>query len=210
MQKTNKKEVLSKSLTIGQDLLGVNEAHRATIDEYYTNGFNLRKAVLTINPELSLNSASVTGNYIMSHPDNKPYIQEKRQALKELTNIENEHILRELINWAYSDATQFICLTKEEVKELPNDIKRSIQTIKIKTRTYYDKQIKEEVTEEQLEIKMVDKTKAVEMINKHIGFYSEDNRQKGSNINVLQVLQDSNPDILNGLLQAMQQNTIDE
>jgi len=210
MQKTNKKEVLSKSLTIGQELLGVNESHRATIDEYYTNGFNIRKAVLTINPELSLNSASVTGNYIMNHESNKSYITEKRQALKQLTNIENEHILRELISWAYGDATEFVGLTSDEVKQLPADVKRCIQGIKIKTRTYYDKQIKEEVTEESIEIKLIDKTKAVEMINKHIGFYSEDNRQKGSNINVLQVLQDSNPEILNGLLQAMQQNTIDE
>ena len=210
MQKSNKNEVLSKSLTIGQDLLGVNDYNRNVVDAYYTNGFNGRKAVLEFSPEMSLNSASATFNHIFANEKNKAYIAEKRQALKELTNIENEHILRELINWAYSDATSFIGLTKEEVKELPNDIKRSIQTIKIKTRTYYDKQIKEEVTEEQLEIKMVDKTKAVEMINKHIGFYSEDNRQKGSNINILQVLQDSNPEVLNGLLQAMQQNTIDQ
>jgi len=210
MQKTNKKEVITKSLTIGQDLLGVNEAHRATIDEYYTNGFNGRKAVLSINPELSLNSASTTYDYIFNHPDNQAYIKDKRQALKQLTNIENEHILRELISWAYGDATEFVGLTSEEVKQLPADVKRCIQGIKIKTRTYYDKQIKEEVTEESIEIKLIDKTKAVEMINKHIGFYSEDNRQKGSNINVLQVLQDSNPDILNGLLNAMQQNTIDQ
>jgi len=206
----NKKEVISKSLTIGQEVLGVNEAHRSIIDEYYTNGFNGRKAVLILNPELSVNSASVTFNHIFTHDKNKAYIQEKRQALRELTNIQNEHILRELINWAYSDATQFICLSKEEVKELPSDIKRSIQSIKIKTRTYYDKQIKEEVTEEQLEIKMVDKTKAVEMINKHIGFYNEDNKQKGANINVLQVLQQSSPETLNVLLQTIANNTKDE
>jgi len=210
MQKSNKKEVISKSLTIGQEVLGVNESHRAIIDEYYTNGFNGRKAVLSLNPELSVNSASVTFNHIFTHDKNRAYIQEKRQALRELTNIENEHILRELINWAYSDATQFICLTKEEVKELPSDIKRSIQSIKIKTRTYYDKQIKEEVTEEQLEIKMVDKTKAVEMINKHIGFYNEDNKQKGANINVLQVLQQSSPETLNVLLQTIANNTKEE
>ena len=210
MQKTNKKEVLSKSLTIGQEVLGVNEAHRSTIDEYYTNGFNGRKAVLSINPELSLNSASTTYDYIFNHPDNQAYIKDKRQALKQLTNIENEHILRELISWAYGDATEFVGLTSEEVKQLPADVKRCIQGIKIKTRTYYDKQIKEEVTEESIEIKLIDKTKAVEMINKHIGFYSEDNKQKKTNINVLQILQNSNPEILNGLLQAMQQNTIDQ
>jgi len=200
------KDKISK-LTAHVEVLGVNEAHREILDTYYTNGFNIRQAVLSVNPELSNNSASVTGNYIMNHLDNKAYIQEKRQALRELTNIENEHILRELINWAYSDATQFICLSKEEVKELPSDIKRSIQSIKIKTRTYYDKQIKKEVTEEQLEIKMVDKVKSVDLINKHIGFYNEDNRQKGANINVLQVLQQSSPETLNVLLQTIANNT---
>jgi len=206
----NKKEIVTQPLTQDVEVLGVNEAHRATINEYYCNGFNKRKAVHSINPELSVNSANVTGSYIFNHPDNESYIRQKQHELRELTDIQNEHILRELINWAYSDATQFICLTKEEVKELPSDIKRSIQSIKIKTRTYYDKQIKEEVTEETLEIKMVDKTKAVEMINKHIGFYSEDNKQRGSNVNILQILKESSPDTLNTLLETINSNTKDD
>ena len=210
MQKTNKKEVLSKSLTIGQDLLGVNEAHRAIISEFYANGFNKRAAVSSVNPELSVNSAKVTAHYIFTHPDNQAYIKDKQRELKESTGIQSVNIVRELINWAFSDATVLVGLTKDEVKELPPDVKRSIQSIRIKNRSYYDKELKTMVTEEDIECKMVDKTKPMESLSKWLGLYSEDNRQKGNNVNVLQILQDSNPDILNGLLQAMQQNTIDQ
>lgn len=203
----NKKEIVTAQLTDGVEVLGVNEAHRAILDEYYINGFNGRQAVLSVNPELSNNSASVTFNYIHSHQDNKAYIQDKRRQLKELTKIDNEHILRELIQWAYSDATVFIGLSKDEIKQLPNDVKRCIQSIKVKTRSYYDKQIKEQVEEESVEIRVIDKTKAVEMINKHIGFYSEDNRQKGSNVNVLQILKESSPETLNTLLDTITKNT---
>jgi len=210
MQKTNKKEVLSKSLTIGQEVLGVNEAHRAIISEFYANGFNKRAAVSSVNPELSANSAKVTAHYIFTHPDNQAYIKDKQRELKESTGIESLHVIRELINWVFFDATKFMELSADEIKELPPELRRCIQDFTVKTRKYYDKQLKEDVTEEVMQLKFVSKEKGAEMMAKHLGIFDLDNKQKQTNINVLQILQDSNPDILNGLLQAMQKNTIDE
>jgi len=210
MQKTNKKEVLSKSLTIGQELLGVNESHRAIISEFYANGFNKRAAVSSINPELSVNSANVTANYIFNHPDNQAYIKDKQRELKESTGIESIHVIREVINWIYFDATEFMELSAAEIKQLPSELRRCIQDFTVKTRKYYDKQLKEEVTEEVMQLKFVSKEKGAELMAKHLGIFDLDNKQKANNINVLQILQDSSPEILNGLLQAMQQNTIDQ
>jgi len=190
--------------------LGVNEAHRAIISEFYANGFNKRAAVSSVNPELSANSAKVTAHYIFTHPDNQAYIKDKQRELRESTDIESIHVIRELINWVFFDATKFMELSADEIKELPPELRRCIQDFTVKTRKYYDKQLKEEVTEEVMQLKFVSKEKGAEMMAKHLGIFDLDNKQKRTNINVLQILQDSNPDILNGLLQAMQKNTIDE
>lgn len=206
----NKKEIIAKvdkSLTIGQELIGVNENHREVISQYFLNGFNKRAAVHSVNPELSNNSANVTANYIFNHPENKAYIQEKQRELQEITKIEHVNILRELINWSYNDATRFMCLSAEEVQQLPDDLKRCIQDFKVKKRTYYDKQLKEEVTEESIELKFISKKDSMEMVNRHLGFYSEDNRQKGSSVNVLQILKESSPETLNTLLATITSNS---
>lgn len=180
--------------------------HEEIIDTYYVNGFNGTKAVLTLKPELTYFTAAALWQQIKNNKRNQSYIENKRARLKAQTDIANENILRELINWAYVDATDFINLSPEEIKDLPSDVKRCIQHIKHKKKSYYDPKIKEDVTEEYIEIKLIDKTKAVEMINKHIGFYSEDNRQKGSQVNIMQVLQDTNPEALNAIEMAMKSN----
>ncbi len=54
-------------------------------------------------------------------------------------------------------------------------------------------------TDEVIEIKLIDKTKAVEMINKHIGFYEIDNKQKSNKINLNKI----DTTTLNVLFQSM-------
>lgn len=180
----------------------VNEAHEAIINEYYLNGFNGYKAVKSIiGDTITDNAARVKWSFIQHHETNKEYIKKKRQELRRKTEIQNEHILRELIQWAYIDATTFIGLTPEEVKELPPDIKRAIQSFKAKKHTYTDRN-GDTHTEETIEIKLIDKIKAVEMINKHIGFYEVDNKQKAARVNLTKI--DTNT--VNVLLNAMQES----
>ena len=141
-------------------------------------------------------------NNIMKDERNKDYIQKKRLSLRRKTEVENENLLRELLNWAYVDISDFIGLTKDEIKALPPEVKRCIQSFKTTKRTYKDRGGQER-TDEIIEIKLIDKTKAMEMINKHVGFYELDNRQKKPKIdlnkfdtqtlyNILNVIQPNN------------------
>jgi hypothetical protein len=190
---------------MSKEIVKASELAQLTIDTYFSNGFNGTQAVKQHRPELNYMAAANVWQNILRSKNNKAYIEEKRNRLKASTDIQNENILRELINWAYVDATEFINLTAEEIKELPSDIKRCIQSFRHKKKTYHTKN-DGEITEELIEVKLIDKHKAIESINKHLGFYAEDNQQKGNRINVLQVLQESNPDTLNTLLQAMENN----
>lgn len=171
------------------------------IDEYYINGFNRVKAVRSIKGnEYNYNSAVALFNNIHKHPAVQSYIKSKSEGLKAAAAIKNETVLLELKQWAYSDIGDYIGLTSDELKELPPEIRRCIQSYDIKTTTYLPRGAKqgEEVKETNIKIKLVDKIKAIEAINKHIGFYLEDNKQKAHKIDIKQL----NVHTLNALLQA--------
>ena len=174
-----------------------NDNDQSIIDEYYSNGFNRVLAVDTVRGCYG----SIAAKYAVfkSAMERQPeYVNKKRSRLKALTDIQNENILKELINWAYVDVTRFISLKPQEVKELPSDIKRCIQSFKVTKRTYQTRE-GVDVIDEVIEIKLIDKTKAIEMINKHVGFYAIDNKQKTQTINLTKVTTDK-LNILNQLM----------
>lgn len=160
-----------------------SDEHKTIIDLYHSNGYNMAKAVQEIKPELGYNVAKAIGNQIIKSDTNKAYIQDKRQEIRAAANIDAEQITSELINWIYSDATDYIGLNVKDLKGLPNELKRCIQSVKHRVKEYTDRSgtpVKEEV----LEVRIIDKSKAVEILNKMLGNYSLDNSQKASTINI--------------------------
>ena len=91
-------------------------------------------------------------------------------------------ILRELTNWIEADITETITLSADQLKELPIKIRRLITKYKKRLKHFYDKDGNLLNTEETIELHFVSKERAAEMINKHIGFYEADNKQKVSQI----------------------------
>lgn len=177
----------------------VQEDHRLIIDEYFSNGMNGTKAVQEYRPDITYQTARVVWNQIQNTEHGKKYINEKRQRLRATTAIAGEQIARALLTYASSDATAYIGLTAEELKALPNEIKQCIQAIKINKKTFKDRQGRD-VTEETISVRIVDKLKAIDMINKHIGFYSGDNAQKhGATKAVSKVLEGANTETLKAL-----------
>jgi phage terminase small subunit len=161
----------------------VKDEHRAIIDEWFLNGFNGAKAVQEHRPEIGYGTARVLFNTIKKEAANAAYIQEKRQNLRAIAAIEPEQIVRELIQWCYSDATDYIGLSVDEVKALPSEVKRCIQSVKYRKKEYTDRK-GELVTEEVMEIRIIDKAKTVEILNKMLGNYALDNAQKGDTYNI--------------------------
>ena len=172
---SDRNKILSKDL--------VSEEHYSIIDEYFNNGYNQTNAVLAYRPHLKPSTASSIFSAISKKQCIKDYMIDKRQHLRAKANIEPEQVITELINWVYADPTQFLALTPADVKALPSEVRRCIQTINYKKNTSYDKSgNKREV--EVMDLKFIDKNKAVEMLNKMLGFYALDNKQKSSNVNV--------------------------
>lgn len=156
------------------------------IDEYHSNGFNQTKAVQTYCPNISDSNARTYYRALVKDSENKIYISDKLTALRASTQIKAIHVLRELINFSFSDITDYMDLSVADLKELPGDLRRSIQTFENKTTRYLPRgaQKGEEVTETNVKIKLFDKIKSLEMIAKHIGLYEKDNKQRAVKIDL--------------------------
>jgi len=173
----------------------VEEKHLHVVDEYFNNGFNGRDAMAKFYPNMSDMTMNVKFRAIMKKQSIQDYIIEKRKRLRARANLEPEQVINELLNWAYADPTKFMALSPDEVKALPPEVKRCIQTVNYRKTESFDKD-GNKTTREVMDLKFVDKTKAIDMLNKLVGNYALDNKQKGTNIktenlniNELKVLQ---------------------
>jgi hypothetical protein len=165
---------------------GLIDLERNIIDEFYVNGFNQYKAVKKFRPDITDSVASAYYNTLVKKETSKQYLAEKFAMLRAETGIRSIQVLRELMQLSYSDITDYIDLTSKELKELPPDLRRCIGSIEEKTKSYKDRSGKM-VKETTYKIRLIDKLKAMDMLNKHIGFYEADNSQKKTNINLTKV-----------------------
>ena len=75
-------------------------------------------------------------------------------------------------------------LTPEEIKDLPESVRKLIVSYKINETTFSSDK-GSEGEKKSIELKFVSKEKAAEMLAKHIGFYEEHNNQKGDKVIVV-------------------------
>ena len=189
---------LSKSTGVaaGEDL---SDKHKLIIDEYYNNGYNKSRAVLEFSPNIKSQSAAVhVFNAIASTTKAKKYIQSVQARLRSQNHIQREQILSEFSQWAFVDTTQLVGLTPEQVKELPANVRRSIQSYKETERTETDRK-GQEITIKTIDLKLVNKLDALKEAGKIIGAYEIDNNQKRG----ITDLSDTSQEAQNALYKAL-------
>lgn len=179
----------------------VSELHKAIIDEWYVNGFNAVKAVLAVSPDsYTYASAGVVGAAIVKDKRNKPYIDAKRTSTRSAVLVENEQLIGEWVNFAFSDITDYIGLSLSELKELPPPVRRCLTVIDVTTKEYFDKKLGAIVKEEHVKLKLTSKERFHEMLAKHLDLFSANNKGKQPVINLTKI----DKVTINDLLQAME------
>ena len=152
--------------------------YKTVVDEWFLCDFKVVEAYKKVYPNVKDSTAMVNFSSIQKIPEIKEYIKEKREGIAKVVNVTHAGILRELQNFLELDVTETIGLTKEEIKMLPIEIRRTITSHKSRCKRFYDKDGKLLHTEEVIELRFISKERVLEMINKHIGFYEADNQQK--------------------------------
>lgn len=154
------------------------------IDEWFNNGFNGKQAYLKFYSNVKDDTASTNFSKIQVLPEIQEYLKKKYSEAAKIVNTSHEGILKELVNWVSFDLTETIELTPEEIKLLPIEFKRLINKYKATSRNIYDSKGNIIETIKTIELHFVSKERAIDMINKHIGFYEVDNKQKAAVINI--------------------------
>lgn len=158
--------------------------YKLVIDEWFNNDFNGKRAYLKFYRRVKENTATTNFSKIQQLPEIKTYMAEKYEEAAAIVETTHKGILKELINWVSSDITQTMELTPEEVKGLPIEVRRLITKYKTTERNIYCSKGNVVETIKTVELHFVSKERAIEMINKHVGFYEIDNRQRTTAINI--------------------------
>lgn len=149
------------------------EKYKMVLSEWYANNFNGSAAYKKFYPDSTDRTAEVEFSKILRKPEMQDHLEALKKGAQEALRTSHEALLLELERWAYSNLTNIILLTPEQVSELPDEIGRLITGYEKKTRILSNGE-----RVETIKCTFVSKEKAMEMIHKHTGFYAEHNFQK--------------------------------
>ena len=142
-------------------------------DEYL---IDLNATQAAIRAGYSSNTANEQGARLLAKVSVQNYIQERKQDRIERTEITQDMVLNELANIAFSNIADYVKVVEKEAV---------VDGKKIKYKTV-DATLTDNLSEEQkkalsvikegkngLEIKMNDKVRALELLGKHLGMWTE-------------------------------------
>jgi len=159
----------------------IKKEHKQIIDEWFINGFNGTKAWMKYNPKSSEDAARSSFSRLLTNANIEQYIEKKQKESEKINSISHQRILSELINWAYSDLTEFIYTSLEDIKTMPPEIRRLVTGFTSDTWETSDKD-KNVTKRTKIKLTFADKKSAIEMISKHTGFFGEHNFQKNASL----------------------------
>ena len=137
------------------------------------------------------NNAEMTASKMLKDERVWAFLKTLKDKANKILEISHQDMLMRLKNWIESDITETIGLTPLQIKELPIELKRLITEYKHKKQYYVPKKGADPDSligvVELIELKFVSKEKAVDMVNRHIGFYDQDNKQKRTSLDISNV-----------------------
>lgn len=146
-------------------------AQQKAFCEEYIKDFNGKRAAEVVGYKPT--ACPQTSSQLLKQPHIQNYIRELKEKRNNILGISKADMLDKLIDYANSDITDTINLGTEDIKALPVSIRQMISSYKLTRQKIGD------ILIETIELKFIDKVRIIDMINRHIGFYEEeDNQQK--------------------------------
>lgn len=149
----------------------LNEKQKAFCREYIYD-WNGTRAYLSVYKDVSYDTASVNASRLLSYAKIQAFIKQLKDNLAETAGISQLMVLLEHKKLAFSSIAHLhnTWITRKELDELTEDQKACIQEIStsIKKQTFGEEQLIVDV--EYVKIKLFDKTKSLEAINKMLGW----------------------------------------
>lgn len=135
------------------------------VDEYL---IDLNQTQAAIRAGYSPRSAHNQGERLMKNAEVHTRIAEAMAELSKRTGVNQERVIRELARVAFINATDVINMSDATIKsDAGRDDTAAISSVKVKTIPTEEGEIVER------EVKISDKLKALELLGKHLGMFTE-------------------------------------
>jgi len=173
----------------------LNTKQKVFADEYL---IDLNATRAAIRAGYSEKTARTIAAKLLAKANVSKYIAGLKANRAEKTGIDAAYILALLKSIVETDITQTIRLSREEMDALPKEVRRLVTHVKRETVDDIDEaeagqavkglsnelddtfsfSVEDHPQKELFTLSFIDKTKAIESLSRHVGFYEEDNAQK--------------------------------
>lgn len=152
-----------------------NPRHQVFADNYLRGGSATQAA---IDAGYSVRTASVQAAQMLSKPDVASYVAAQRAKSTANTLIDATRWQTELGRAAFSNIDDFISVDGDgnptiDLSNATRDQLAAVQSVKTRKRTIYNKDGDVIGTEQQNELRLWDKLRALELLGKHAGFLKD-------------------------------------
>jgi phage terminase small subunit len=145
--------------------MGLNDKQKRFCKEYLVD---LNASGAAKRAGYSKSTAGSIGHELLKKPEIDLKIKEYMEKRSKKVEITTENVLEKLKTVLETDVIELCTMNKDDLSELPLEVRQMVVGYK-ETPTEHGSIV---------ELKFFDKHKAIEMINRHIGFYETDNKQK--------------------------------
>jgi len=134
------------------------------VEEYLVD---LNATQAAIRAGYSSKTANEQGSQLLANLSIRARIDEAMAELSRRTGVNQERVIRELARLAFVNAPDVIDVKSATLKEgVTEDDTAAIQSVKVKI-------ISGDIESEEREIKLADKLKALELLGKHFGMFTD-------------------------------------
>lgn len=154
----------------------MTNAQKRFCDEYLID-LNATRAYKVAYPNCKKDkTAKSAGSRLLTNVNIQNYISEKQKEREKRTEVTQDMVIKELAKIAFSDIRKLYndYGTIKMVKDIDDDTAGAISSLETYEETIGKGEDKEKIGDTQ-KVKLLDKTKALELIGKHLGMFKETN-----------------------------------
>lgn len=155
--------------------------HIKFVEEYLID-WNATRAYMAVYGTKNENGAGAAATRVLRKNSIKLYLQKRVDERNAELRVDSSYVVKKLQEVVESDYCGTIrYMTQNELDDLPKNVRKLIQAVKIKRNKFTNVQSGMEQEQESYEVKFMSKDKAIELLGKHTGTFMKDN---DANLNV--------------------------
>lgn len=138
-------------------------------------------------------TAAVNGSRLLRNAKVESYIEQRMKEREKRTEITQDKVLKELAKIGFANVADYAKVVEKEYEENIVDSEGNVVDTQIKTYKTVDMELTDNLTEEQqkviseikqtrngIEVKLNDKVKALELIGRHLGMFTDKVEHSGA------------------------------